>query len=137
EELLPVRSSRGMSRRDFLKYGGTVGIVGLTVEHTTVASALLRAPHAPGAPTPSITFNLFRRNDMLDLKVTGYNLQLLLGPQRLARIDTTKNAFLVYEFAPQHFLEEAFLDPPGTVPAIPVRSRIAGASRLAFRLPTG
>src|SRR5689334_5336093 len=125
EELLPVRASKGMTRRDFLKYGGTVGIVGLTVEHTAVASALLRPPGGAGAPVPSLTFNILRRNDMVDLKVTCYNLQLVLSPQRLVRIDKTKNAYLVYEFAPQHMLEEVFFDPPGNVP----RSPCAAASR--------
>lgn len=139
DELLPVpfEQAKGFTRRDFLKAGGATALIaGLTFERSGIARALLADAAQPFAATPSITFPIFRRLDMVDLTVRGYNLQLRTSPARLVRVTSGQDAFLVFEFGPQHLLEEAYHYPDQTPPGVPMRGRLAGPSRLAFKVPS-
>jgi hypothetical protein len=123
-------TDQGLSRRRFLQ--GTAAVV------TAAATVPLGGDWFAGVAgaAPSLTFTMVRREDMLRVLVRGFNLELRTGPARLARIDTTAPAYLTYELAPQHLLEEAFSNAGGPIP-VPLRSRLAGPSRLGFELPTG
>jgi hypothetical protein len=78
-----------------------------------------------------------RRSDLLSLSFECVNLRLT-ADGRLERSDPGKPAFIIVHFPGQHITEQAFavnaagagaVDPP------PVRTAIAGGSRLAFQLP--
>ncbi|MEZ4672614.1 MAG: hypothetical protein R2932_00010 [Caldilineaceae bacterium] len=81
---------------------------------------------------------LIRRDDLLALRFDFTNLKLNEHSSHLVRIDQVTPATIVIYFPPQHIAEEAFhqsstgQEPPG---AIPVRARLAGESRIVFRLP--
>lgn len=115
----------------------------------------------PDTPT-SFTFSFSRASDLIDLRFTLYNLELAGSPQKLVKQFGAKPAYIVVEFPPQHVAEEAlhFTDPDGSaypdgspaapkagVPyttgvglarrwhrALPLRSRIASPSRIAFEV---
>ena len=111
-------------------------------------------PSVPGKPRlslPDFSVSVVRREDLLSLEFTTYNLALEAGggqSPRLARKDSTADSYLVVHFnSPQHIAEQAFLETSadgkgktqtGEAPAQPpVRAVAAGPSRLAFHLPTG
>jgi hypothetical protein len=91
----------------------------------------------------------------LSLRVAGYNLRSDQDPEtpRLVRIKADVDAFLVITFAPQSIAETAYYEysgqredrrpgaPPPEVPTDPrpnpggVPARLAGGSRLVFRVP--
>lgn len=87
-----------------------------------------------------VTFatTLVRRDDLLVLHFAFHNLVLNEAATHLVRLDPTQPAAMTVYWPPQHMAEEAFFQdnsggpPPGP---IPVRARLAGASRLVFRLP--
>lgn len=109
---------------------------------------------------PSLTVVLRRREDQLHLGMEFYNLKLDTSGQQpvLVRKNSNGDAHVVVVFLPQHIMEEAAyeydpdlqtadFDPPPNQddadpqtsvapPPPPLGSRLAGASRLAFRLPT-
>jgi peptidoglycan hydrolase-like protein with peptidoglycan-binding domain len=95
---------------------------------------------------PSVSVDLVRADDLLSLRVAGYNLQLdpaaQAGDPQLVRVDPSADAYLAYLFPPQSIAEQAFyeskagfsdsgtiLGPPGPPP---VPSRMSGLSRLVF-----
>src|SRR5665213_4105517 len=101
----------------------------------------------------SLTFELLRPDDLLALRVNALNLKLdASDPQnpKLVIEQPARPSYLVIEFPPQSITEKAYfevaanvpdsspspqsaddpLDPAGSVP-----SRMAGTSRLVFRLP--
>src|SRR5579875_1638966 len=92
----------------------------------------------------ALTFELLRADDLLVLRVDTQNLKLDTSDAKNPKLVPQKAgdpAYLIYEFQPQSSAEKAYLetenngpgsaplDPPGSVP-----SRMAGASRLVFRL---
>lgn len=111
----------------------------------------------PGATQPGPTLNRFTRRilrpaDLLELEFTFVNLRLEKpshGPHQLRRITASQAAYVVVGFPPQHVQEQAFFetaaemdedDPASEEPTaddIPVKTRLAGPSRLVFRLPAG
>ena len=90
-----------------------------------------------------------RPDDLLVFDLVFGNLRLAEdGPARLIRRDPGSSAFVVAEFPPQSFGEEAFLEvsgstnPDDTTAAEPLpsslpiaRARMAGRSRVAFEMP--
>ena len=112
-----------------------------------------------GPPTPSLTVDLLRPDDLLNLRVEGYNLKLDTGDPanpRLVRDAPTAPAYLAVRFPFQHVQEQAFFEvQPANAPklssadadsatpagdplrfgAAPARARAAGYTRLVFRLP--
>lgn len=111
----------------------------------------------PTEPGPDVTVDLLRADDLLSVRVAGYNLQLdpaaQAGDPQLVRIDPSADAYLAYLFPPQSIAEQAFYESkaritdtgpifaPPAPPSIlgppvspPVPSRMSGLSRLVFRL---
>jgi hypothetical protein len=143
---------KGFPRRTFIAGAGAVA--GAAAADYIAHAAFLRSPptngpkslltsplltvNAPVAPT--ISFMLRRREDMLFLRVDGYNL--VRQGQKLVRKKPGKGT-LVFTFVPQHLTERAFFQtktdsgfgnefpsPPGSTGAL-----LAAPSRLAFQLP--
>ena len=112
--------------------------------------------------SPDFSASVLRREDMLILRFDFYNLELKNGS--LTRKNTSQNAFIGVNFAhgndylPQNIAEQAYLEtaselssdtedpnnvpnPPGgsETPGQPgnVGARLAGGSRLVFKLPPG
>ena len=88
----------------------------------------------------SLFLTLLRKEDFLVLTVQAVNLHMEGDPAQLVRTDAAEPALLIYHFPPQHVAEQAFLqNDDGTLPAgpLPVQGWLAGASKLAFRLPAG
>jgi hypothetical protein len=93
---------------------------------------------APNAP--SITLVMRRREDMLYLRVDGYNLRR--KGQSLVRKGGGK-ATIVFTFVPQHLTEQAFFEtntnsgPGNETPPSPgsARALLSAPSRIAFTLP--
>lgn len=86
----------------------------------------------------SIFLTLLRKEDFLMLTVQAVNMHV--EGDLLVRTNATEPAVLLYHFPPQHVAEEAFAqNAAGTLSAgpLPVAGWLAGASRLAFRLPEG
>lgn len=76
---------------------------------------------------------------MLSLRFDFFNL--IANSGELVRQNQVNPAFVVVQFAPQHIAEQAFFEAkPGAgasddLPTPPVNARIAGLSRLAFKVP--
>ena len=78
-----------------------------------------------------------RRSDLLSLSFECVNLRLV-ADGRLERTDPQQPAFIIVHFPGQHIAEQAYVvnaAGQGTVDPPPVRTAIAGGSRLAFQLP--
>jgi hypothetical protein len=102
----------------------------------------------PLVVTPlNLKLSVLRPEDLLVLNFEFVNLRLEAGadkPARLVRQQQNRAAYILVTFPPQAIGEQAFYETetagsPGdespTMP--PVNNRIAGPSRLAFRLPAG
>ena len=84
-----------------------------------------------------LVLNALRRADLLALSFECINLHLT-ADSRLERTDPEKPAVIIVHFPGQHIAEQAFLGNAagaGPVDLPPVRTAIAGGSRLAFQLP--
>jgi hypothetical protein len=93
--------------------------------------------------------SLLRTEDLVNLTFRFVNLGILGGVNStLVPVDEKKESFLVVEFPPQSFVEEAFpetdagaLQPDPAMPAEKRRAfaecRMSGPSRLVFRVPQG
>lgn len=86
----------------------------------------------PGSP---FDLTLLRPDDLLHLDFHFHNLKLVTDNNRprLVREVAGQPAFVVVHFAPQSLAEQTSV--PGAPIAVPLRARIAGRSRLAFRVP--
>ncbi|MFB9275558.1 hypothetical protein [Cohnella cellulosilytica] len=96
----------------------------------------------PELPSPilamsDLTISLLRPKDLLSLRVAFVNMSFRAGGGKHAhweQVSANKPAYLIVYFPPQHIAEEAF--PEGqSYPNPPVSVRMAGPSRLAFRVP--
>ena len=119
---------------------------------TQVSSTLTFPPAGhvfpPTKPGPDVTVDLLRADDLLSVRVAGYNLQLdpaaQAGDPQLVRIDPSADAYLAYLFPPQSIAEQAFYESKAGFPDTgtilgppsppPVPSRMSGLSWLVFRL---
>lgn len=106
-------------------------------------------------PPPGFAVDLIRPDDLLNLRVAGYNLKVNTDADTpyLGLINANAPAYLVVTFPPQHIAERAFYEkspvqpilPPGTtyieppdetpLPPGQVPARISHPSRLVFRVP--
>ena len=142
----PQAQWRGLSRRTFLAGASALG------GGAALDTVLARARHISSLPAglqgivgelpglsvfakPGLSLLLHRREDFLLLRVDGYNLRL--HGQTLVHQSHRHDAFIVFEFQPQHILEQAYL--PKKYPKAPGRSKalLAYPSRIAFKLPKG
>ena len=97
---------------------GRVSSIAAVRSGTQVPSTLLFPPAGhvfpPVEPGPSVTVDLVRADDLLSLRVAGYNLQLdpaaQAGDPQLVRIDQSTDAYLAYLFPPQSIAEQAFYE---------------------------
>jgi hypothetical protein len=127
----------GAAAIDYLANAALIHNPGAVAPKSLLSTPLL-AVNAPVQPTISI--NLRRREDMLSLRVDGYNL--VRQGQKLVRKHSGK-ATLVFTFVPQHLTERAFFEtktnsgPGNETPATPgsTAALLAAPSRLAFNLP--
>jgi hypothetical protein len=123
---------------------GAIGAVGSATRPEVVAKPDL----TPGAPL-QFTRRVLRPRDLVALEFTFVNLKIVSAASgeglRLQRAQTGQPAYIVLGFPPQHLLEEAFWEtaPEAPLPGLsdenpqhPVQSRLAGPSRLVFRVPT-
>ena len=88
----------------------------------------------------NLSISVVRPEDLLVLRFEFLNLRLQTGNGggQLQQSDNGKAAYIVVHFPPQNIAEQAFLEPPDALPSnfkTPVKSRIAGPSRLVFRVP--
>ncbi|HYG60151.1 MAG TPA: hypothetical protein VD902_18950, partial [Symbiobacteriaceae bacterium] len=107
-----------------------------------------RVRRAPALVAPlSIKLSVLRPEDLLVLHFEFVNLALSAGSGRAARLvrqAANRPAYLIVTFPPQAIAERAFYEtetpgsPGDETPTMPpVPSRVAGPSRLVFRLPAG
>ena len=91
---------------------------------------------------PNRFIELLRTEDLLALQFEFINLDLFEAegelPVRFMRLDEAQPAFVIVHFPPQHVAEPDFHEGKTTADPLappPIESRIAGPSRLAFRIP--
>ncbi len=124
---------------------------------TVYVPSVVSLDAGPAAPPPGIydasTVQLTRPDDMLTMALQFYNLRLssTTAGTKLLRRDPDEDSYLVVELPPQALLEEAFYAEASssvlsglfgriativTYPtAPPIRARLAGPTRLAFKIP--
>ena len=128
-----------MKRRTFLKYTCWSGINAYLVSATEVFAQITESltqsisPEEMALVAPPV--EILRPADLLNLRFEFVNLKLV-GDAALERITPSKNAYVRVIFPPQHISEQAF-DENSPVSSPPVDARIAGPSRLVFRVPKG
>ncbi len=147
--------------------GGSVLLINSVVPQTAITTCKnpLESCSWPAETTtagPSFSASVLRKQDMLILRFDFYSLKL--NGTNLERMNTDKDSFIVVNFAhgndflPQNIAERAFLEtaeefsddtedpsnapnPPGgsETPGQPgtVAARLAGGSRLVFKIPPG
>ena len=91
---------------------------------------------------PNRIIELLRTTDLLVLEFEFVNLDLFEAdgelPVRFMRLDEAQPAFVIVRFPPQHLVERDFHEARTTADPLapaPIESRIAGPSRLVFRIP--
>jgi hypothetical protein len=140
----PETPTRGIGRRSFLKFAGGVGVVLAADPHlggTTTTYAAGNGPEVgpwqlPGPRPPSFTTVLRRPDDLVRLRIDGFNLRVDRGPAqpRLVLIEPTRFADVMVTFPPQSLLEEALPFPASNPAQGSLQARLAGPTRLAFRI---
>lgn len=96
----------------------------------------------PDLPSPilamsELTISLLRPKDLLLLRIAFVNMAFRTGGGKHAhweQVSLDTPAYLVVYFPPQHIAEQAFKE-GSPFPNPPVAVRMAGPSRLAFRVP--
>jgi hypothetical protein len=136
--------AQGLQRRTFLKFAGAAGVV-LTAESRFAGSATAvgNGPEVgpwqlpDGLPEPSFSTIIRRPDDLVRLRLDGYNLRVDRGPvvPRLVLIDPDRDVNVIVTFPPQALLEEALVDPAGNPAQGSLDARLAGPSRLGFVIP--
>ncbi len=112
-------------------------------------------PSPERVPRPDFAVDLIRPDDLLNLRIAGYNLKVNpdADTPHLALINDNAPAYLVVTFPPQHIAERAFYEKSPILPVLPpgvtytepspdtrlppgqVPARISHNSRLVFRVP--
>ena len=136
--------SEGLQRRAFLKFAGAAGIV-LAAESKLggAAKAVGNGPEVgpwqlpDGLPEPSFSTIIRRPDDLVRLRLDGFNLSVNRGPAvpRLVLVDATRDANVIVTFPPQALLEEALIFPAGNPPQGSLDARLAGPTRIGFVIP--
>ncbi len=129
----PSRALVPVSRRTFLRYAGLTGLV-VTFDQ---GRSVIRVMAAPGdiidPPSGLFTRTVRRRQDLFVATFEFRNLKLVNG--KLSRQQAGQPSYIGVVLPPQHLTERALalggpVTPPGSI-----ASRLAGQSRLAFRVP--
>lgn len=162
EQLSALLGGWQLTRRDLLKLAAGAAAAGALQVSAGPGAALARRDRVLGGPHEAVlpqsagafSATVLRPKDLLSLRFEFLNLQLKtdqpLGA-RLERIDAAAPAYIVVHFPPQNIAERAFTEAetPGVACpdpntgdetgclVVPVDARIAGASRLAFKVPSG
>jgi YVTN family beta-propeller protein len=109
---------------------GSQVIIGDSLEgQLTIATPVGVGPH---------DLSFVRPDDLMQLDFDFVNLRVDAGPNKpakLVRVDPAQAALIIVNFAPQHVAERVLSEDQEV--SAPLQSRIAGESRLAFRLPNG
>jgi hypothetical protein len=133
------------NRRSFLRYAGvTLAVASLPA--ATGCAVQAEPPHddeddgeAPEELTISSAVSYLRPTDFLEVTFQLANLVVSSDGKWLQRL-TNQRGCVILSFPPQHVAEAAFFEhPEKALPAAdsrPVRSFLAGASRIAFWVPT-
>ncbi|MFZ4511104.1 MAG: hypothetical protein ACOYNJ_09105 [Candidatus Nanopelagicales bacterium] len=125
-----------VTRRFFLgAVGATAGVLAISGPASAIAPR-------PGVGDVPLTYTLRRRNDLTLLRVTF--LGMVREGDRLVISPTTpylnpvpfgaQVGRMIIDIGPQAVLEEANYYPPNGAPAPPVRSRLAGSSRIVVNV---
>jgi len=125
--------SRELSRRDFILCG-TAAVSGLLSSYRTYGTSRGDLITSVSEFQQILTISVLRTCDLLNLDFSFMNLELDPDAEitQLRRIRAAP-AFLIVNFPPQHLSEQAFKRTPSTRSL----SRIAGKSRLVFKVPDG
>ena len=165
EYLLKLVEQGKLSRRQFLRltsYLAAIGVLSSISKRAKAAESFINLNPVDPSTVPQCQMDfereILRSEDLLNLHFKFYNLNLALnGPlgPRLERVRPGETAYIVVEFPAQNIAEEAFLetapyinkddklDPYGSdpkendslLPPGDVDARLAGPSRLAFKVP--
>jgi hypothetical protein len=81
-----------------------------------------------------IHLSALRPDDLLALEFEFANLQLA-ADNTLERVAPGQPAFIIVHFPPQHLTEKVFSGNSASLEPPPIRTALAGESRLVFRLP--
>ncbi|MBI4504309.1 MAG: twin-arginine translocation signal domain-containing protein, partial [Chloroflexi bacterium] len=162
EQLSAVLGRWQLTRRDLLKLVASAAAAGALQASPGSGAALARRDRVLGGPHEAVlqqsagafSATVLRPKDLLSLRFEFLNLQLKtdqpLGA-RHERVHAAAAAYIVVHFPPQNIAERAFTETetPGVACpdpntgdetgclSVPVDARIAGASRLAFKVPSG
>jgi hypothetical protein len=90
--------------------------------------------NSPVAPR-DLRASVIRPRDLLALEFQFINLALRTGPHRLERTIADKAAYIIVHFPAQSIAEKAFLEDAADAGSLPVDARMAGPSRLVFKVP--
>ena len=133
-----------LQRRTFLKFAGAAGVV-IAAESKLggSAKAVGNGPEVgpwqlpDGLPEPSFSTIIRRPDDLVRLRLDGFNLSVDRGPAvpRLVLVDDGLDANVIVTFPPQALLEEALGDPAGNPAPGSLDARLAGPTRLGFVIP--
>lgn len=123
---------------------GFLGAVGVSATVLALPAGALAVP--PVRPDSAVTQTLIirRRTDLLRVGITGYGMTVNFGSGSITvdadspytTLAGTRAGRLAVDFGPQHVLEEAFSLTSNPNPQPPARSRLAGASRVVFTIPS-
>ncbi|MDH5675366.1 MAG: hypothetical protein OEZ06_24810 [Myxococcales bacterium] len=130
-------ASFGVSRRDFLRVTGVVGIRGLGIGPAVTWLIACDPDGGGGDDLIDASFiSVTRPDDLLSLRFRFVGLERVDDVLEVVDDD----ARIIVEFPRQHFIEEAVDELDADVdglPDPPLRSLISGVSRVAFRVPEG
>ena len=135
---------QGLQRRTFLKFASVAGVV-IAAESKLGGSteAVGNGPEVgpwqlpDGLPEPSFSTIIRRPDDLVRLRLDGFNLIVDRGSAvpRLALVDATRDANVIVTFPPQALLEQALIFPAGNPSQGSLDARLAGPTRLGFLIP--
>lgn len=141
----------GLSRRTFLKYAG-VSFSAVAISDALTSCAPGTEPHdqSEGALAascqPEFMVSATRKEDLLALVFGFANMRPSADGRQLVRQVAGRPAYILAYHAPQHILERGYneeesssfppfpQDPPPSPPT-PVSAKIAGMSRIVFKVP--
>jgi hypothetical protein len=128
-----------LDRRSVLKAFAAGGLA-VTVAQHRIPSGLRSMLAITAASTPSLSVNVFRRDDLFDLRFDFFNLVFAPGPPPVLKRQTAgATAYVVVGFPMQHIGEQAVQvgasPPPPPWPSAPLGAYAAGPTQLVFMLP--
>lgn len=125
-----------LDRRSFLQILGA-GFAMAALPETLTACGFTSEPSQADeeALQATSTLSVVRPDDLLVLTFGLVNLRRDSAANRIVKTDPTLDAYMLVDFPPQAFIEDAFV--AGSLPAAQATARMGGKSRLVFKLPKG